>query len=200
MTPTEINEELSAYRLSPTMMVAYLRKKVARLARKETFERFPALTRGMAKDGLAELTAEGNVDVETEATIRKGEEMELLRAGKSFCVVYLGRKLWLTVERPPVPVSLFYLSSRILQKPVSPTPSPSSDRTSPQRISRSSSNPTSPLPPLPSLLPPRRRPSLSPSTRRTSSPSPPPSRHPPPPNLPRSLAQEAGRQEHSSLE
>lgn len=68
----------------------YLRKKVLRLASKTSFERFPALVRALARDGLGNLSeelAQGDaVTAELEATPTdasraKSEAAEALRAG-----------------------------------------------------------------------------------------------------------------------
>lgn len=78
----EIAEDTTAFRLSEKLLVAYLRKKVARLSKQATFDRFPSLTRGLAKDGLGELTAEGNVDALTKDA-KKAEDLLALKAGSS---------------------------------------------------------------------------------------------------------------------
>jgi len=82
---SEIAEGMTAFRLSEKLLVSYLRKKVARLSKQETFERFPSLTRGLAKDGLGDLTADGDGEVvKEEKDGKKLDDLLALKAGSSF--------------------------------------------------------------------------------------------------------------------
>ncbi|CED82052.1 Uncharacterized conserved protein [Phaffia rhodozyma] len=67
--------KMKAYRLSTLKLQAYLSKKVNRLSVKETFNRFPALKRGLARDGLGDLTEQGQDDSQKE----ERDQLELVR-------------------------------------------------------------------------------------------------------------------------
>ncbi|KAL7411228.1 ribonuclease H2, subunit B [Mrakia frigida] len=82
----EIAEGMAAFRLSEKLLVSYLRRKVARLSKQETFERFPSLTRGLAKDGLGDLTADGEGEVVKEE--KEGKKLDDLLALKAEARLY----------------------------------------------------------------------------------------------------------------
>lgn len=90
-SPTAIGDDLTAFRLSIPLTLAYLRKKIDRMADKATFERFPALMRALARDGLGTLTSDGDGGTDVamkdaqegsdEAAVKSEDQVDALRAG-----------------------------------------------------------------------------------------------------------------------
>lgn len=157
----EVAEGLTAYRYSEDKTLSYLRRKVERLAERETFSRFLGLSRLLAKDGLVDLTdsrEEKKGAAGTQVEEKAGaddEKKEKARQGalhlshppphpSPFALNHLSIKRvtdWLIPQKPRFALSTKKRDSTTLYQPSNPT--------CPQRSSPPSPAPSPPL--LPSL-------------------------------------------------